>query len=277
MQTTTFCNSKCIICPHKDIHGEKDVNVMSDDLFLKIITEISNHQPSKIIPYLNSEPFGDQSYLQRLQIIHEFCPKAAIEISTNLSLINEKIIQGLKPFYIDDFRVSFFGFSRKTYERMMPGLNWNIIYPKLIKLAEDHKKDHLFGKLSLIMIQHEYVPEEEYEQALRFCVKNEIGFERWGFLDRAGNVENFQNQIPIQVDHCYCRQNRPYERIHILWDGSVIQCCQDWKSENVLGNIASQSIEEIWNSNAYIDFRNRVSSNNVNSPKLCKKCKIFYL
>lgn len=39
---------------------------------------------------------------------------------------------------------------------------------------------------------------------------------------------------------------RPFREITVAWNGDVTLCCDDWKHEYVCGNVAEQSLEEIW-------------------------------
>ncbi|MCK5007497.1 MAG: SPASM domain-containing protein, partial [Spirochaetales bacterium] len=60
--------------------------------------------------------------------------------------------------------------------------------------------------------------------------------------------------------------------VAVLMDGSVCLCREDLKVEHSLGNIAKQSLEEIWaaGDRYYRDhLRERY-------PELCKKCDEYY-
>lgn len=263
------CNSYCLICPYKDMNY--DYENMSDELFDKFLNEIDETKLVRLIPYLNNEPFLDSHYLDKIEKIRDRFNKVEIEISSNVSLIKESDLERLKRLNITELRLSVFGFSKDCYKKMMPGLNHDITFKKL-KIISDYMKDSS-TIVSIVMIDNGEIPEIEFNHMRELCDNLGFKFERWGFLDRSNNVKYKSNNInnPKVVS---CEQNRPLERMHILSDGRVIMCCQDWSHSIVLGNINNNTIKEIWNSKKYNDIRESLYDKNKESPKICKHCKL---
>ncbi|MFH1589019.1 MAG: SPASM domain-containing protein [archaeon] len=56
------------------------------------------------------------------------------------------------------------------------------------------------------------------------------------------------------------------------FDGKVILCCQDWKKEYILGDLRTNSIQDIWNSKEYKSIRRRIYGEEIPVPELCQKC-----
>ena len=69
-------------------------------------------------------------------------------------------------------------------------------------------------------------------------------------------------------------KNRPLERLHVLYDGSVILCCQDWRKEVVIGSLNDSTITEIWNSDRYNWVRSEIYRGSSCNIDLCKRCKL---
>lgn len=61
----------------------------------------------------------------------------------------------------------------------------------------------------------------------------------------------------------------------ILWDGKVVPCCEDFDRKMVLGNVEVSSIEEIWNSNAMVNLRNKHVRGEFHSISLCRGCSEY--
>lgn len=57
----------------------------------------------------------------------------------------------------------------------------------------------------------------------------------------------------------------------ITWDGNVVPCCFDKDAIFVMGNLNNQLFSEIWKSNKYVNFRNRLLLNR-NEIEMCKNC-----
>lgn len=263
------CNSNCLICPYKDM--KYNYGDMSEALFNKFLDEIEENKIERIIPYLNNEPFLQKNFVSRVEKIRNRFKKVEIEISSNVSMINEDDLKKLKELEITELRLSVFGFEKETYKKIMPGLNYENTMNKL-KLISDYMKN-TNTVISIVMIDNNEIPEIEFQKMKQLCGDLGFNFERWGFLDRSSNVAYKSNNINNLVVST-CEQNRPLERMHILSDGRVIFCCQDWRHSLVVGNIQFQTIKEVWNSKKYQEARESLYNKKKNSPYICQKCKL---
>jgi hypothetical protein len=54
------------------------------------------------------------------------------------------------------------------------------------------------------------------------------------------------------VSVCYS----PWTSMSVLWDGRVVTCCMDSNGVQVLGDLNSQSVQEVWNGPALSGLRN---------------------
>ena len=269
IQFTNKCNSNCLICPYKDMHY--NYNDISDDLFYKFLNEIEEDKLIRLIPYLNNEPFLNPKYLDQLREIRKRFKKVELEISTNVSLINERNLEVLANLNITELRLSVFGYTKDTYKKMMPGLNHNKTFLKLKMISDYMKNTNTI--VSIVMIDNNEIEEFEFEKMKELCGALGFNFERWGFLDRSNNVKYKSNNI-YNKEVCNCEQNRPLERMHILSDGRVIFCCQDWSHSIVVGNINNNTIREIWNSDIDNNIRESLYNKQKESPKICQRCKL---
>ena len=223
---------------------------MSDDQFNNFINQISGKNIERIIPYLNNEPFLDKNFAHKVKKIREALPNSEIEISTNVVYFDEKTMLELRDIGIDDLRLSIFGYSKNTYQTMMPTSNYEIVFKKLPIISKIFSGTKT--KVSIIMIDTGKIDENEFLNMEKLCDKFNFSFCRWGFLDRAKNVENGSNNYYQEFING-CEQNRPTERMHILSNGDVIFCCQDWSHDYICGNIFSGK---------------------GCAPELCKNCKL---
>ena len=263
------CNSNCLICPYKDMNYSYED--MSDELFEKFLDEIDENKLKRIIPYLNNEPFLSTNFIDRVKKIRNRFKKLEIEISSNVSMIKEKDILELTKLDITELRLSVFGYKKETYNKMMPCLNYEKTFERLKMISDLMKNSNTI--ISIVMIDNGEIKEQEFENMHLLCNKLGFKFERWDFLDRSNNVKYKSNGI-YNENVSICEQNRPLERMHILSDGRVIFCCQDWSHSLVVGNIKNNTIEEIWNGESYSNARDSLYNKNKTSPMICKKCKL---
>ena len=269
LQLQNKCNSFCLICPYKDMnyHFEK----MPNELFEKIIIEISKHPIQRLIPYLNNEPFLDPNYIEKIYFIRKMLPNVEIEISSNASLLTENIARKLVELNITELRLSIFGYDETTYKKMMPGLDKNVVFKNLNDISKILKVTNI--TTTIIMIDNDKINDEEFKKMEIFANNLGFEFEKWGYLDRCKNVKWKSNNI-YKRNVIGCEQKRPVERMHILANGKVIFCCQDWSHTLIMGDINKESIYEIWNSNYYNQLRNSIYKKEENAIELCKNCKL---
>ena len=263
------CNSNCLICPYKDMNYKSEF--MDEELFDKFLSELKGQDLKRIIPYLNNEPFIQNDYIERVIKIKDICPNAEIEISTNVSMLNEYKIKQLSEIGLTELRLSVFGYSDSIYKKMMPGLNKETVFKNLEIISREFINSNTV--VSIVMIDDGTIPEDEFINMKKLADSLNFKLERWGFLDRCKNVTYKDNGI-FNSTTCGCEQNRPLERMHILSNGDVIVCCQDWSHTTIMGNIKENTIHDIWCSEKYDQFRKSLYNAECETPELCKKCKL---
>lgn len=269
IQFHNICNSNCLICPYKDMNYKK--TYMDENLFNKFLNEIEDDKLIRIIPYLNNEPFLEKDYIDKVKRIREKFPNIEIEISTNVSMLDKDKIEQLVEIKLTELRLSVFGYSKDTYKKMMPGLNKDKVFENMNIISEKFKNSKTI--VSIVMIDDGTIDNEEFENMNKLAQNLDFKFERWGFLDRSKNVSYKKNDF-YNNNVCGCEQNRPVERMHILANGDVIFCCQDWSHSTVVGNIEKNTIKEVWNSDEYNNLRENLYKKDCDAPELCRNCKL---
>lgn len=82
--------------------------------------------------------------------------------------------------------------------------------------------------------------------------------------NRAGNVPGMPE---IQLNASCVR---PFEQLYISFDGKVPLCCQDWKVEEVMGDLTFGSLKEVWENEKFSSVRQRLLRKERDG--LCSKC-----
>lgn len=289
IETISFCNSRCIICPAQKLSKELPQGMMPWNLYKKIIDECSEYGILNIYSYLANEPLLDEDLVERLRYAKERIPQARIILSTNASLLTQEKTQQLLQ-YVDSFIFSIFGITDKDYETNMPGLSFqrtmrNIAYFLSIKKERKFKKE-IFVRY--IVHQEELLKNDSLrhlKKIVNFWKVKGIICKLDLFFTRAGNVSSLAGKaetINIKYNSrlgCWFH-NSPLNFIHIIFNGDVILCCMDCRREVVLGNVREKTIYEIWNSKLYNEIRDKIylGKNRKNSSNLlCSRCINPYL
>jgi len=63
-----------------------------------------------------------------------------------------------------------------------------------------------------------------------------------------------------------------YQRIVVSWDGKVVSCCNDFKRQQIMGDMQSQPIMEIWNGTEFVNLRKKLADKAFKDLPLCRTC-----
>lgn len=275
IQTFSLCNADCIICPYKQVEQELGINKMSDTVLNKILDEIeeNKHHIKRVIPYLNNEPFLDKrmmSILRRLKRIG-----VNVEVASNFSALDmNQMKEIIDDKLIDDLRISFFAGSDETYKMMMPGLIFEKNVEK-IKLFEKLAYQKGFEYCITLVLDPSLNVKEETEKIKKLFPLSKLRY--FGYLDRAGNNTNYSRNtlLSSKIELNGCSLKRPFDRFCAKADGKVVICSQDWRNEEIIGNVNEELIKEIWTSSTFNELRSKVLGNqNSSDDFICKKCKL---
>jgi hypothetical protein len=280
IETISFCNSSCIVCPAVELKKELAQGKMPMELYKKIIDECCRYQVSSIFPYFINEPLLDENLIERLKYTKEKMPLASIYLSTNASLLTpDKVPYLLK--YVDIFIFSVFGNTKERYEKMMPGLNFEKTLNNISYFIK-YKKDKGIRKVSFIreVISSDCILKKNSLKELRkiynFWKDNGILWSYYLFAKRAGDARNspYIYQHKKILKGCW-NEDIPLRYIYIMFNGDAVLCCMDCRKEVILGNVTKQSVYEIWNSKLYNEVRDKIYSikNKKNQDDfLCNRC-----
>jgi radical SAM protein with 4Fe4S-binding SPASM domain len=177
---------------------------------------------------------------------------------------------------LDNLYISFYGPTEELYAKWQPPLNWNktIDNIKRFRKYRDSK-----NKLKPKMILHVLaIPE----------IVNAIKGYNKLYVDKAQYVtyDTFHGDVPDYAEReCtekYMKRSaaprtpcqRLWSSLNVHFDGSVVPCCIDYNDENVLGNAATHSLEEIWLGNKFQQFRQLHIQGKWNEIPMCRECRV---
>jgi len=242
IETTGRCNARCQYCPH-GISSRRNMD-MSDELFNKIVGEL------KVLPVYIAvsmmklgEPFLDHKICDRLLAVDQL-NNVGIEIHTNLSILTPKILKTLTQLKrLHQIWVSLNWMDEKTYHEQM-GLNFKNTITNVNRLLNSG----LVSKVVIGRVQNsgKYDPEWNNWVTKTFPQIKLISALHQGSW--CGHVE----AESILAQQLVCK--RLWE-ISVCCDGKVALCCMDGLCEYELGDINTQTLLEVFNSDKAKKYR----------------------
>jgi len=299
IETTNHCNMTCIMCPRTTLmtrenqwidaaafervldqiepHSEVDINAFWS--FVKDSYGITFDERSEnafyfyvvsrcVILHGYGEPLVDKNIVDRVQACtNRGIPTYFSCVPANISVKRaESVMQaGLSvlKFSIDSLtdedqqkiRGKHNNFE-KAYRTMLDVIEMRdrkgyktIIVPTMIALKEDDDAREMHRRFMDMWKGYDvfaYVKSQD---------------NRWYFEadERLKNRSHYQQQ--------YCEY--PWTSMTVMADGSVVPCTQDYNCEMAMGNIAENTLEEIWNGENYRNLRHWHATGNFPSDHKC--------
>ena len=241
IELSSRCNLKCPMCfrEHREIPKQ---NNMSLEMFKRIIDEIDSNvysikftgrgepQMNKDFPeylrYLKGKRFGEIAMITNGQLMTDDKIDAIIDCGMDFITFS---VDGLK----------------ETYEEIRKPGKYEDIIEVVGRLHR--RREELGSNKPLIRIQSVMIPTDQQQEFLRIWepISDDILFLH--FKDYSAEADNIQKQdypCPLVI-----------QRLMIHFDGTVPMCINDEYEMSPLGDLARQSVHEVWHGNKFTNAR----------------------
>jgi radical SAM protein with 4Fe4S-binding SPASM domain len=263
-EPSTICNYACSICPLGTGSFKRSGEVMTQDLFEKLIDKIREQAPQINTCTLSGmgEIFTDAGILSKIQYAAD--SGFDIHLLTNGSLLNKIIIKRLLKIGIKSIRISFHTPIPNHFTKIT-GTS-ALILKKLcqnIKYLSKHR-----GSTRLIItsnLTENFI--NDVEAIKKFCLPLVDLLEIWRPHNWA-SWGTYRQNIRQRIT-CGRPQHGP---LQIQVDGTVNMCCFDFNGELLLGDLKKQSLQGIFNSNVYKKILKFHKNHKNKQNLLCKNC-----
>lgn len=267
VETTSYCNLRCNLCPQKDLKRPK--GNMDTKVFSKIVGEITSRKEQPILwlaimgePLIRSKELVEMVTYSKVSGVKEVC------LNTNAILLSRFLSKELIQAKLDKLLISIDGFKATTYESIRIGGSYTTLLKNINSLLLENKKANnpLEVIVQFIVTEHN---EEEVELFKNFWLDRDVTVKIRPKLSWGKAIESAYQSLK-QSERTYpC----PWliREASILWDGRFSQCDGDYEGDYSPGNIHNQTIEEVWNNELKLR-RDRHWKGDFTHP-LCKECR----
>lgn len=235
------CNRKCSFCPRSDPNYPDINEFISEKLHKKLCDELSELKFAGLIIYSGFvEPMLDKNIFYLVEYAKKTNSNARIEMISNGDVLNEKRLKKIYESGLDRLQIS------------------------LYDGEEQFKKFQKLGQ-SLDLNEEQYVLRKRYlpeEQDFGITLSN-----RGGMLTESGY------KIAPKSEPIKSSCNYPGYKFFLDYNGDVLMCSHDWGKKNILGNLKTQSLKEIWLSEKSMEARKKLN-NAERSLSPCNVCDV---
>jgi len=260
IESTNLCNAKCVFCPRDDM--ERRQGIMDMALFQKVADECAALGISHIRMHNYGEAFMDRQLVEKVRYAKRLgIPE--VGLISNGSLITEAAARGMVDAGLDAINISVDAAGKDVFERTRLGLNYDKVIAnieRLIRIRDDAGKRR--PKLILSFVRQDNSTEER-----TFIDHWKSKADKIHITDLHNWAGTLNHESDVNFP-CY----RPWLTFTVLWDGRVSLCCADFDGREILGDLRTATIKEIWNGEPY--RRARRAHLDHGGPAVCQSCDL---
>ena len=287
VQTINRCNGKCGMCPYPYTVHLQPREVMDDTLYTKIVDECTGEGDfHEFVPMVQNEPLLDIKLEDRIaEFKRRAQPHQSVEIVTNGTGLTLSRFEKLVQSGLDTITISLSAFTQATFEKLIDGLSWSQIIKNLEAIANS-------SSLARINIFLRYVRqhgnENEFHPFKKYWEKQGFNVANYEVNNRSGTLQDYETRQPVK-SFLFRRARKSMGRkllkgacphafgvMHVLSNGDVPLCANDWHNRHILGNVHEQSIREIYNSPRMNEIRELMSEGKFEEIEACRTCSFYH-
>ena len=267
LETCTPCTASCVFCP-VSTNPRRKRRYMDIDLFKLILSRFDDYQLNFVTLNIYNEPLLHPQFLLQAQLLADAGQPLAL--FTTAAILTPKITDKLAEIgNVDRTVVNCPSTDALEYKRLM-----GVKIPRNLVANLKHAID--MG-MPLQICVNGLTETAERTDAIIAALSEHAEHQPRAFTNythnRAGAIQGEENlDDPIWTGELKgCR--RAVEDITVNVDGQVLLCCEDFHQDHILGDLRTQSLDEILHSERAVSYRRMVFGlDPAPDDFICRKC-----
>jgi radical SAM protein with 4Fe4S-binding SPASM domain len=283
IEPTTSCNLRCPECPSGLRNFTRPTGALEMPLFKKIIDETESHL-QYLTFYFQGEPYLNPAFLDMVKYASD--KKIYTSTSTNAHYLNDENAKKTIESGLDRLIISIDGTTQEIYEQYRVGGQLNKVLEGTQNIIKWKKE--LRSSTPYIIFQYLVVKPNEHQIADAQRLADELGVDE--LVLKTAQIYDYKNGSDlIPENEKYSRykknstgaytiknnlDNQCWKMWHssvITWDGNVVPCCFDKDAKYSMGNVQTDTFQNIWNNEKYQTFRTNLLKSR-SSIDICTNC-----
>lgn len=270
IEPTTACNLGCPECPSGLKKFTRPTGNLRPDLFDRLLDQAAPTL-TWLTFYFQGEPFIHPAFTDLVR-------KAAdrgiyTATSTNAHFLSPETAEAAVRSGLDRIIISIDGTTQEVYEQYR-------VHGRLDKVLQGTRnlleaRQRLGSRTPYVVFQFLVVAPNEHQVEEVKELGRAMGVDEVKF--KTAQVYDYENGNPLipnnprysrykrQADgKCRIKNKmlnqcwRMWQGCVVTWDGLVVPCCFDKDATHRMGDLKSQSLDEIWRGQKYLDFRAKI-------------------
>ena len=277
IELTNSCNLNCSFCPRHLV--SMDQGYMGEHLFRKILEESLMHLPIGLVLFFRGESLLHPQLPHFIQLAKElgFGP---IQLASNGLLMEDGLADQLLDSGLDFLSFSLDTLDGALYKESRKNGDLDRSIRNVVQFAERCRMRQSNGQTApQIQVSTVDIPEYRNGQSgfIVFWLKHVDRVRVYVEHSSDGDLGSIRGANAASQDRKPCK--KVFTDVVINWNGDVGICNHDWDRKDELGNVNTQSIASIWNSEKYREIREYHTENRFPKGFLCSTCdhwQVFY-
>lgn len=268
VETSSFCNLSCVMCPYPRLRREK--GVMELAVFKKIVDEIMVQSPdSNLWIAIMGEPLAKWEALKEKLRYAKEKGFHNVNLNTNGTYLTKKVSEELLELDICKILFSLDAFTKETYGKIRVGGDYELVKNNIetfLRLKQERKLTRPEVIMQFIIMDEN---ESEWEAFKEYWLKR-------GAVVKVRLKLGWGQCCPTEdLNKAAVKRDFPcpwlLRTVSIHWSGILAQCDADYEGNHKVGDIKLNSIKEIWDTELE-KRRQRHWAMDFSHP-LCSNCK----
>jgi len=274
IETVNACNARCPMCTIED--WSRHSPTMKDDLFNKIAAEIGERADEviRVSLYRDGEPLLDKKLATRIAKLKQGGVRQ-VAISTNVSLLDEKKARELLEAGIDVVILSIDSLRKDIFESIRVRLDFDEVMENALRFIDLRNKLRPPAQIWVRMIRQQS-NFNEWPEFEAFWTPKLKSHDRVNYHNLHNWGTQLQSFVPVAPSM------EPYLPCVALWslmvifaNGDVPLCNVDYANKYPTGNVARDSIADVWQSHVMAERRRLHMDGRKADISICGGCNVW--
>jgi radical SAM protein with 4Fe4S-binding SPASM domain len=281
LEPTSVCNLRCPMCPQAIDAVKGDTGYIDVDLYKKIVDEAKDFV-LEINLFFRGEPLLHKQMSEILRYGRD--RGVRLHVNTNATILREAQARMLIEDGASKVTISFDGPDKEQYEKMRKGAKYERTLENVrafLRLVADYRRNGWPTPYTVMQVILPYDPQSpgpDVPDHMKALFEG-LPVDEWDPLWPHGWAGVMQENGVVQAQpygENYHPCNWLWKSLAIYWDGRVASCCADFSGDQVIGNVKTQSLRDIWNGPGMVGLRTlQVEGRHKDAP-LCSGCDALW-
>lgn len=280
---TNLCNFRCKFCPTADKvllkQVERPSGLMHMDLFKKVVDQIKqfDRKLRLISLYKDGEPLINKKLPEMVKYVKDADVAERIWTKTNASLLNPQLNQRLIDAGLDMIHISVEQVNAEGYMNIADvKIDYDTFRSNIQDLYNRRGNCKIYIKIADAHLTQDEIQKfySDFESMSDYIsIEKLMGWSYSSVKDfTLGTHPDTYDGLPL-VPKEVCAY--PFYVMAVNFDGTVSLCGNDWSHGTVVGDVNTQTLQEIWNGEKLFEFRKMMLELRRHENRACGDC--YYL